>query len=94
MEPLNIPQTLSPWTPGIISLVNFVLAVGGMMGVMLFLTAWLGEKGKNPDRSKQDAGTQTEVRSGWVKKLSALTGGITRQKKGPCIPQGPLPILA
>lgn len=36
--------TLSPWEPGIFSLALYTGAVLVLIGVMLFLTAWLGEK--------------------------------------------------
>jgi len=44
MEPVHYSETLSPWLPGAFSLALFTLAVLVLMGVMLGLTAWLGEK--------------------------------------------------
>jgi len=50
MEPINTELILSPWVPGVFSLVSFTLAILVMMAVMLFLTRWLGDKRVNPDK--------------------------------------------
>lgn len=50
MEPINLNETLSPWLPGSFSLVIFVLAIFVLMGVILFLTSWLGEKRSGTDK--------------------------------------------
>jgi NADH-quinone oxidoreductase subunit A len=50
MEPLFIPAKLSPWEPGIFSLLVFTAMVLAMMVLLLFLTAWLGEKKTSPEK--------------------------------------------
>lgn len=44
MEPISTIGNLSPWQPGIFSLVVFTTVVLAIMAVLLFLSAWLGEK--------------------------------------------------
>jgi NADH-quinone oxidoreductase subunit A len=44
MEPMNLNETLSPWLPNSFSLAVFVLAILILMGIMVVMTAWLGEK--------------------------------------------------
>ncbi len=51
MESINFSETLSPWLPGSFSLIIFALAVFALMGIMLVLTAWLGEKRSNPAKA-------------------------------------------
>jgi NADH-quinone oxidoreductase subunit A len=38
------PATLAPWIPGLFSLALFTAMVLGLLGILLFLTSWLGEK--------------------------------------------------
>ena len=45
-------STLSPWQPGILSLFVYTLMVFVAIGAMLFLTSWLGEKKKNPEKDR------------------------------------------
>ena len=45
----NIPA-LSPWEPGMLSLAVYTAMVFGLLGLILMLTAWLGEKKKNPEK--------------------------------------------
>lgn len=52
MDPINTELILSPWVPGVFSLVSFTLAILVMIGVMLFLTRWLGEQKRNPDKQR------------------------------------------
>lgn len=52
MNPETISDVLSPWIPGVFSLVMFIVAVMALMGLMMFLTAWLGEKKKNPEKQR------------------------------------------
>jgi NADH-quinone oxidoreductase subunit A len=42
--------TLSPWEPGLFSFALFVAMVLSLLGVLLFLTGWLGER--RPDAEK------------------------------------------
>ncbi len=44
MQPIPNSGILSPWEPGIFSLTIFGIIVMGIIGFLLFLTAWLGEK--------------------------------------------------
>lgn len=41
---------LSPWEPGVFSLIVYSLIVLIVIGVMLFLSAWLGERKPNPEK--------------------------------------------
>ncbi len=50
MEPIT-PATLSPWVPGLFSLVLYTALVAGLLAILLVLTSWLGEK--KPDYEKQ-----------------------------------------
>jgi NADH-quinone oxidoreductase subunit A len=43
MHPVS-PASLSPWAPGLFSLALFVALVLGLLGILLFLTSWLGER--------------------------------------------------
>ena len=45
-------SALSPWQPGILSLFVYTLMVFVAIGAMLFLTSWLGEKKKNPEKDR------------------------------------------
>ena len=50
MQPIFYSDVLSPWEPGIFSLVVFTAVVLGLIAVLLFLSAWLGEKKPNPEK--------------------------------------------
>ncbi len=52
MEPVpyRTAQALSPWEPGVFSLVVYTSAVMGLILVILFLSSWLGVK--KPNREK------------------------------------------
>jgi NADH-quinone oxidoreductase subunit A len=50
MEPLPSPGTLSPWEPGFLSLVIYALLVFILVAALLFLSSWLGEKKKEPEK--------------------------------------------
>ena len=43
---------LSPWEPGFLSLVVYIFLVFLLMGSILFLTSWLGEKKKTVEKSR------------------------------------------
>ncbi len=43
---------LSPWEPDILSLFAYTLMVLVLIGVLLFLTGWLGERKKNPEKER------------------------------------------
>jgi NADH-quinone oxidoreductase subunit A len=42
--------TLAPWEPGIFSLAAYTCMVLVLMGFILFLTAWLGDKKETPEK--------------------------------------------
>lgn len=52
MVPLKLPLTtsLSPWEPGVLSLVVYTIMVFILMAVILFFTSWLGDKKKTPEK--------------------------------------------
>ena len=52
MQPIDNAAILSPWEPGIFALVVFTVAVLAVMGVILFLTAWAGEKKPNFEKQR------------------------------------------
>jgi NADH-quinone oxidoreductase subunit A len=43
---------LSPWQPGVLSLILYAAMVLAMIGVLLFLTRWLGEKKPTPEKQR------------------------------------------
>lgn len=45
-------DALSPWEPGILSLFVYTLMVCVAIGAVLFLTSWLGEKKKTPEKGR------------------------------------------
>ena len=40
----------APWIPGLFSLFVYAAAVFGLIGVLLFISAWLGEKRPTPEK--------------------------------------------
>jgi NADH-quinone oxidoreductase subunit A len=50
MEPLPVPGLLTPWEPGFLSLIIYGVLVFILVAVLLFLSSWLGEKKKEPDK--------------------------------------------
>ena len=50
MESLVNTGVLSPWEPGIFSLVIFALMVTAVIGLLLFIASWLGEKKPNTEK--------------------------------------------
>lgn len=44
MEPLDPTRLFTPWEPGLFSLVFFGLLVMALVGVLLFLSGWLGAR--------------------------------------------------
>ncbi|MFP4225701.1 MAG: NADH-quinone oxidoreductase subunit A [Desulfobacterales bacterium] len=52
MDPVITEHIVSPWVPGVFSLVSFIAAILVLMAVMLLLTRWLGEKKRNPDKQR------------------------------------------
>jgi NADH-quinone oxidoreductase subunit A len=43
-------SALSPWEPGVFSLVVFALMVMAVIGLLLFIASWLGEKKLNTEK--------------------------------------------
>ena len=52
MQPIEISGSLSPWEPGVFSLVVFGLMVMALIAVLLFVASWLGEKTSNREKSR------------------------------------------
>ena len=52
MNPGSSIGTLSPWEPGILSLFVYVLLVFVLMAAFLFISGWLGEKKRIPEKSR------------------------------------------
>jgi len=50
VESLVNTGVLSPWEPGIFSLVIFALMVTAVIGLLLFIASWLGEKKPNTEK--------------------------------------------
>ena len=51
MQPV-LPATLSPWIPGLFSLALYTAMVLGVLGIVLFLTSWLGERKIDPEKAR------------------------------------------
>lgn len=52
MTPLQVPvNELSPWQPGIFSLVFYAILVFGAIVALLFVISWLGERRPSPEKS-------------------------------------------
>ena len=52
MESLTDAGVLSPWEPGVFSLVIFGLMVMALIGLLLFIASWLGEKKPNTEKMR------------------------------------------
>jgi len=50
MQPIDTAGTLSPWEPGIFSLIIYGILVLVFIGLQLFIAFWLGEKKKNKEK--------------------------------------------
>ena len=50
MEAYSGAEIFSPWTPGLLSLLLYGAAAFILIGFLLFLTAWLGEKRYAPEK--------------------------------------------
>ncbi len=44
MQPANVFVTLSPWEPGLLALIVYSLMVFGLVGVLLYCCAFLGDR--------------------------------------------------
>jgi NADH-quinone oxidoreductase subunit A len=52
MQPIINSGSLSPWEPGIFSLVVFGLMIMALIALLLFIASWLGEKTSNAEKSR------------------------------------------
>ena len=50
MQPAVTNSFLSPWEPGVFSLVVFGLMILALVGLLLFIASWLGEKKPNKEK--------------------------------------------
>ncbi|MGA7877516.1 MAG: NADH-quinone oxidoreductase subunit A [Desulfoferrobacter sp.] len=48
--PQSLAEALSPWQPNLFALGVFMFIVLVLMGVVLFLTSWLGTKNETPEK--------------------------------------------
>jgi NADH-quinone oxidoreductase subunit A len=52
MEPLTLSGAFSPWKAGMFSLAIYTCAVLVLIGALLLITAWLGEKKENVEKQR------------------------------------------
>ena len=52
MQPVALVAMLSPWDPGLLALVVYVLLVSGLMTLLLALCAWLGGNQRGREKSR------------------------------------------
>lgn len=50
--PQNAAQLMSPWQPGVFSLVVYTVTVLLLIAVILFLTGWLGSRKPTPEKEE------------------------------------------
>ena len=50
MQPIVDSGSLSPWQPGVFSLVVFGLMIVVLIALLLFVASWLGEKKSNSEK--------------------------------------------
>lgn len=50
MHPVTIAGTLSPWEPGVFSLVIYGMIILALIAALLFIASWLGEKKINLEK--------------------------------------------
>lgn len=50
MQPVDMHGLLSPWQPGMFSLILYGVVVIGLTGVLLFLSHWLGDHRPDPEK--------------------------------------------
>jgi NADH-quinone oxidoreductase subunit A len=50
MQPVLTSGSLSPWEPGVFSLVVFGLMIMALIGLLLFVASWLGERTANSEK--------------------------------------------
>ncbi|MCL4503831.1 MAG: NADH-quinone oxidoreductase subunit A [Deltaproteobacteria bacterium] len=64
MQPVS-PAILSPWSPGLLSLALYTGIVLVLLGLLLFLTRWLGEQ--KPDYEKERPYECGVIPTGWAR---------------------------
>ena len=47
---LSAEPIVSPWEPGLLSLLVYAFLVFGLVSILFFLAGWLGEKKKGPEK--------------------------------------------
>ena len=52
MQPIVDSGSLSPWEPGVFSLVVFGLMIITLIALLLFIASWLGQKTSNNEKSR------------------------------------------
>lgn len=52
MQPLTDSSVFSPWQPGIFSLMVYLLLVAALLGVLLVLTEWLGQRRPSQEKAR------------------------------------------
>ena len=52
MTPVDLTNPISPWNPGPFSLAVYSALVLGLIVVLLFLAAWVGEKKRSPEKAR------------------------------------------
>jgi NADH-quinone oxidoreductase subunit A len=50
MQPIVAGGSLSPWEPGVFSLVVFGLMIVALIALLLFVASWLGQKTSNSEK--------------------------------------------
>jgi NADH-quinone oxidoreductase subunit A len=48
----SLLSSLTPWEPGVLSLVLYAAMVFALIGILLFLTRWLGEQKPTPEKQR------------------------------------------
>ena len=52
MNPVDLTSSVSPWKPGPFSLGIYSVLVLGLVALLLFLAAWVGERKRNPEKAR------------------------------------------
>jgi NADH-quinone oxidoreductase subunit A len=52
VEPVTSTTTLSPWEPGLLAFIVYAFLVLALIAILLFLSGWLGERKKEPEKLK------------------------------------------
>ena len=52
MQPIVDSGSLSPWEPGVFSLVAYGLMIIALIALLLFIASWLGQKTSNSEKSR------------------------------------------